>query len=103
MAAEEPRVNAAERAEKLAELSSIREGALAAGASAARALELLDDDDEDVRAEAALAAGAYTGDAAVIARILDVAAADPSPAVRSGALRALGHVVLEGDLLGCEV
>lgn len=86
------------RVEKLAELASIRDQALAPAAAHARLAVLLADPDADVRAAAATAAGSYTGDAALVRQVLGLARDDASGDVRREADLALGQVVREGDL-----
>ncbi len=93
-------MSAVERAEKMAELESIRERGVARATALARLAELLADEDEDVRAQAAEAGGAYPAEDAVTARLLELATDDGSTRVRSAALTSLGRVVREGDLAG---
>ncbi|MCO5171579.1 MAG: HEAT repeat domain-containing protein [Planctomycetes bacterium] len=88
------------RVEKLAELTSIREQALARDAARARLVELLDDDDAEVRAAAAGAVGSYPAAPELVRRVLGLARADGAPPVRREACLALGQVIREGDLLG---
>lgn len=86
------------RVEKLAELTSIRDQALDRGAARARLVELLDDDDADVRAAAAAAVASYPAAPELVRRVLALARSDGAPAVRREACLALGQVIREGDL-----
>jgi HEAT repeat protein len=86
------------RVEKLAELSSIRDQALAAATACARLGELLDDPDAEVRAVAAAAVGSYPGEAALVRRLVALASDDAAVDVRREADLALGQIVREGDL-----
>lgn len=86
------------RMEKLSELTSIREQALAAAAAHARLAELLEDPDAEVRAAAAGAVGSYPGQAGLVRRALALAREDAASEVRRAASLALGQVVREGDL-----
>ncbi|MBX3470557.1 MAG: HEAT repeat domain-containing protein, partial [Planctomycetes bacterium] len=86
------------RVEKLAELTSIRDQALDQGAARARLVELLDDDDADVRAAAAAAVASYPAAPELVRRVLALARSDGAPAVRREACLALGQVIREGDL-----
>jgi len=86
------------RPEKLAEVAAIAELAAPPDDARARLLELLSDGDAEVRAGATSAALSCASDPAVTRRVLALVA-DLSPAVRAGALRALGAVVAEAELL----
>lgn len=86
------------RPEKLAEVAAIAELAAPPDDARARLLELLSDADVEVRAGATSAALGCASDPAVTRRVLALVD-DPSPAVQAGALRALGAVVAEAELL----
>jgi len=88
-----------ERAEKLTELTSIQEQAIARADAIARIDELLDDEDLEVRLEALKALASYPEAHDLWKRVLAIAGDDPGP-VRVGALGALGRVICEGDLAG---
>lgn len=86
------------RVEKLAELTSIREQALAPEAARARLAELLGDDDAEVRQAAAAAVGSYPDDADLVRGALRLARGDATADVRREAALALGEVIRLGDL-----
>jgi HEAT repeat protein len=88
-----------ERAEKLTELTSIQEQAIARADAITRIDELLEDEDLEVRLEALKALSSYPEAHDLWKRVLKIAAEDPGP-VRVGALVALGRVICEGDLAG---
>ncbi len=90
------------RVEKLAELASIRDQALAPAAAHARLVELLADPDAEVRATAAAAVGSYPGEGALVRRVLELARGDAEAEVRREANLALGQVVREGDLASAD-
>ncbi len=92
-------MSAAERAEKLAELDSIKDQAIGPEVALPRLLELLSDDDDEVRAQAATAAASYPAADDVAARLLELAR-DASERVRSAAFEGLGSVIRAGDLAG---
>lgn len=88
------------RVEKLAELTSIREQALAPETAKARLAELLGDDDAEVRGAAAAAVGSYPDDADLVRAALRLARGDSTADVRREAALALGEVIRLGDLAG---
>lgn len=88
-----------ERAEKLTELTSIQEEAIARADAISRIDELLGDEDLEVRLEALKALASYPEAHDLWQRVLGIAGEDPGP-VRVGALAALGRVICEGDLAG---
>jgi HEAT repeat protein len=91
---------AAARAEKIAELESIRDLEVDPEQGKTRIGELLGDVDEDVRGEAAAAVWSYPDAPKLVERVLDLAKKDASATVRAKAITALGRVVYEGDLGG---
>lgn len=93
---------AAARAEKIAELESIRDLEVDPEQGKTRIDELLGDSDEDVRGEAAAAVWSYPDAPKLVERVLDLAKKDPSATVRAKAITALGRVVYEGDLAGAD-
>lgn len=86
------------RVEKLAELGSIRDQALAPAVAHARLFELLEDADAEIRAAAAAAVGSYPAETELVRRVIALARDDEAPEVRREANLALGQVVREGDL-----
>lgn len=92
-------MSAYERAEKLAELSSIGEQAIGRDEAVARIEELLDDDELEVRQSAVRSAMSYPERAGLWTRVLALGRGEPGP-LRVTALEALGCVVREGDLAG---
>ncbi|MBL4844008.1 MAG: hypothetical protein JKY65_00660 [Planctomycetes bacterium] len=92
-------MTALERAEKLTELTSIQEQAIARADALARIDELLDDEDLEVRVECLKALSSYPEAHDLWRRVLDVADEEPGP-VRVAALSALGCLIREGDLAG---
>ena len=90
-----------ERAEKLTELTSIQEEAIARADALARIDELLADSDLEVRLEAVRALESYPEAHELWRRVLALAGDEPGP-LRVAALRALGRVIREGDLAGAQ-
>lgn len=92
-------MTAMERAEKLTELTSIQEQAIARADAITRIDELLDDEDLEVRLESLRALGSYPEAHDLWRRVLALVEEEPGP-LRVGALSALGRVICEGDLAG---
>ncbi len=92
-------MTAMERAEKLTELTSIQEQAIARADAINRIDELLADEDLEVRLESLKALASYPEAHDLWRRVLEITSEDPGP-VRVGALAALGRVICEGDLAG---
>ena len=92
-------MTAYERAEKLVELTSIQELAIARADALARIDKLLDDKDIEVRIEALKALTSYPEAHDLWRRVLDLADDEPGP-LRVAALSALGRLICEGDLAG---
>jgi hypothetical protein len=90
------------RVEKIAELTSIRDQSLAPHLARARLLELLADEDAEVRATAAGSVWSYPGAADLVRTALRMAKLDDAAEVRREATLALGRVILEGDLAGSD-
>jgi HEAT repeat protein len=96
-------VNDLEKPEKIALVEAIREHEREPEEARARLLELLSDEDEDVRAEAAGAVWEHADLPELVGRALELSAGDPSPRVRAKATTALGRVIYEGSMAGADL
>src|SRR5271170_7027237 len=86
----------------MVEVEAIREHERQPEEARARLLELLSDDDEDVRAEAASTVWEHTDGPELVARALELSTTDPSPRVRAKAMTAIGRVIYEGSIAGAD-
>lgn len=92
-------MSAYERAEKLAELSSIGEQAIGRDEAVARIEELFADEELEVRQAAVRSAMSYPERGGLWTKVLALGRGEPGP-LRTTALEALGCVIREGDLAG---
>jgi len=95
-------VNELAKPEKMAEIDSIRSHERDAEEARARLMELLDDPDEEVRAEAAAAVWEHSEAPDLVERALELSTKDLSPRVRAKAMTALGRVLYEGSVAGAD-
>ncbi len=95
-------MNGLDKPEKFAEVEAIRSHELDAESARERLRELLQDPDEEVRAEAASAVWEHADAADLAEKALELSQGDASPRVRAKATTALGRVLYEGSVSGAD-